>query len=459
MPKLITIWGLFLSLSSMAAFVPTQVLLQRQSKIREVKQFKRPPCSLKESAANRSILYIENMDRTVNASTLTSFLKYHQVDVGEVVSVNSYTKKDGDAATAALVRLTKEGEETTDRVVRKLNGLSIYQGCNLLSVRRARETDINLFVLGEAAANCSTAETFVSHCVFSKNPSLEERLGEIDINRLNRASLTEGTTTMSGIHIQLSTLSASCKVKSNTTCEIRPITIESSDASSSGFNANVYWKSIPVDDLRTHPLYDALPSPKTVFARSPKDFSQFRQDTWQWDALHAGRLTTSKAAACLGFYEDEVGRLLNIPQSLSGHTRVLSAWQSLINFTPVDLAILNREFVSSDKLRTEARQKHDISTAREVWKSSKQYAFDYYPLTRPSNDHRNRCFSTVPAARLGWGTAQESTAVLAAVNYFSSCDPPAKVSEVGLLPLEAVEGIPEEIAAWIREGSLPLIGA
>jgi hypothetical protein len=27
------------------------------------------------------------------------------------------------------------------------------------------------------------------------------------------------------------------------------------------------------------------------------------QDSWQWDALHAGRLTTSKAACCLGIYE------------------------------------------------------------------------------------------------------------------------------------------------------------
>ena len=56
---------------------------------------------------------------------------------------------------------------------------------------------------------------------------------------------------------------------------------------------------------------------------------QFRQDSWQWDALHAGRLTTSKAASCLGFYEEHAGKKLGVPRSLRGHMKALNAWRDL----------------------------------------------------------------------------------------------------------------------------------
>ena len=69
--------------------------------------------------------------------------------------------------------------------------------------------------------------------------------------------------------------------------------------------------------------YLSLPSPEDVLASNPAEYSLFRQDSWQWGALHEGRLTTARAAACLGFYEQESARLLKVPRSLSGHSKVI----------------------------------------------------------------------------------------------------------------------------------------
>ena len=63
--------------------------------------------------------------------------------------------------------------------------------------------------------------------------------------------------------------------------------------------------------------------PDDVFASNAEEYSLFRQDSWQWGALHAGRLTTARAAACLGFYELDSAKVLKVPRSLSGHSKVL----------------------------------------------------------------------------------------------------------------------------------------
>jgi hypothetical protein len=66
----------------------------------------------------------------------------------------------------------------------------------------------------------------------------------------------------------------------------------------------------------------SLPLPEDVLATNAAEYSLFRQDSWQWGALHEGRLTTARAAACMGFYEQESARLLKVPRSLSGHSKV-----------------------------------------------------------------------------------------------------------------------------------------
>ena len=47
-----------------------------------------------------------------------------------------------------------------------------------------------------------------------------------------------------------------------------------------------------------------------------EDVRNFRQESWQWDVLHQGRMTTSQAVAALGFLEPKAGRILGVPRGL-----------------------------------------------------------------------------------------------------------------------------------------------
>jgi hypothetical protein len=69
--------------------------------------------------------------------------------------------------------------------------------------------------------------------------------------------------------------------------------------------ANIYWRAVDVEDLRTHPYFNSLPLPSDVFVKNASEYSLFRQDSWQWGALHSGRLTTARAAACIGDDDDD----------------------------------------------------------------------------------------------------------------------------------------------------------
>ena len=80
---------------------------------------------------------------------------------------------------------------------------------------------------------------------------------------------------------------------------------------------DVHWRAVPLEHLRHHPSFEALPHPDAVTDLStPEDVRLFRQDSWQWDALHAGRCTTSQATAALGLLESKAGGVLGIPRSL-----------------------------------------------------------------------------------------------------------------------------------------------
>ena len=218
-----------------------------------------------------------------------------------------------------------------------------------------------------------------------------------------------------------------------------------------GFRANIGWRAVSHDDLRLHPLYESLPpypseaSPDNI---SPALFHRFRQDSLQWALLHSGRLTTSIAAACAGFYEEANAKVLGVPRSLVSHSRVLSAWNRLLEPPLDDLAQLCR-------MNSHAKE----STPRPIpWRESKKdslFPYEYRPSRGGSRGGSGETSAT--RARLRWGSAQEATAILTAVNFFSKEN--ATVAEVGLCPLECVEGLPPEIEAWRAEHTLPLIGA
>ena len=248
--------------------------------------------------------------------------------------------------------------------------------------------------------------------------------------------------------------------------------------SKKNLQANVHWRSISTEELRSHPLYTSLPPPETVAITSPRDFALIRQGSWQWDALHSGRLTTSKAACCLGFYEAKASGVLGVPKGLTGHGRVQGAWQQLAT----EKLLCERDWAL---LRTPTRSAKPSAPQPPTVRSSKpsvpqppsapglgpsscwtpspaqQHPFSH---TAPRYVAR-RGYSSVSSARLAWGSAQESTAIVQAINFIHAQNAAGgmgglvgRVCEVGLLPAEALAceaGLEEPLAALSLSGSLP----
>lgn len=225
--------------------------------------------------------------------------------------------------------------------------------------------------------------------------------------------------------------------------------------------ANVYWRSISETDLRSHPLYNALPETASITAvNSPADFRIFRQGSWQWNALHSGRLTTSKAASCLGFYEPHAGGILKLPKSLMSHSRAQHAWQQLrqLPLGQDDWASL----IESDPSASPPPKAPSSSWIRHS-ESAPSSPFAFTHVAPRYSSARRRGYSTASEARLAWGSAQESTAILAAINYLYSTKANATVHEVGLMPFEAFDHCSDEryvaARALIAAEALPKIGA
>lgn len=106
-----------------------------------------------------------------------------------------------------------------------------------------------------------------------------------------------------------------------------------------GDRPNVYWRAVSMEHLRQHPLFDAAPEPRDVSVRGPEDFWRFRQDSVEWGLLHHGRVTTSRMASVLGFYEPLAARILGVPRSLAGSRKAVEAYWKL-SLPPVTLAAL-----------------------------------------------------------------------------------------------------------------------
>eukprot|EP01039_Chlorochromonas_danica_P008438 gene8438-9304_t len=239
---------------------------------------------------------------------------------------------------------------------------------------------------------------------------------------------------------------------------------------------NVHWRAVPMEDLRLHPLYQPLPptdhvtlSSSSSSSSSPEDIAGlFRQGSWQWEALHAGRLTTSRMAAVLGFFEHEAADLLAIPRSLRGHHRAVEGWQQLRR-KPLPLQALQGED-EADPEEPPPPPPAPTTTAPSgsCWVVSQPgecFSFSYQPVPHghyPSGGSPPRLHD-VSAVRLAWGSAQEATAILAVLNYFARAG--GKVREAGMCLFEALEARDQEAASygvarrWREEGSLPLLGA
>ena len=198
-----------------------------------------------------------------------------------------------------------------------------------------------------------------------------------------------------------------------------------------GSVANVHWRAIPARALRSHPAYLGLPPSQSVCGDA--DLARaalFRQDTWRWDALHAGRLTGSRVAAVCGLLEASAAETLRIPKSLASHGRALRAAMHL------------RERLDASLLEAVFRdEEHDDDEDAGEWRENDASPFAYDWMGAPDTGGR-RCGDPM-AARLSWGKTQEGIGMLAAVNHVRG-----SVAELGLLCAETPGAVDCLAESW-----------
>ena len=159
-----------------------------------------------------------------------------------------------------------------------------------------------------------------------------------------------------------------------------------------GSVANVHWRAIPARALRSHPLYLGLPPARDVCGEGAADLARaalFRQDSWRWDALHAGRLTGSRVAAVCGLLESDAAAALRIPKSLAGHGRAVRA-ASHLRERP-DASLLAEVFRDGD---------YDDDEDAGEWRASPDspYAYDWACLLYTSPSPRDGLLSRMPSS-------------------------------------------------------------
>jgi hypothetical protein len=227
----------------------------------------------------------------------------------------------------------------------------------------------------------------------------------------------------------------------------------------SGNLPDIYWRSIPMEHLRYHPNFVALPEPNTIRQLyTMDDVKQFRQESWQWDTLHHGRCTTSQAVAALGFLEAKTGEELGVPMSwrrggMGAFVRLsvqpLRTLQEMndILIVPNDnpnihsssnpvASKVSQVSGKNDSIWAQQTGSHTESTdsvrigfaAKYQYRISMEQQQERKKYARKISQNENMCKSI----RMMWGNTQEATALLTAINYFTKLDPNFRLEEVGM---------------------------
>lgn len=227
-------------------------------------------------------------------------------------------------------------------------------------------------------------------------------------------------------------------------------------------------------ELRAHPAFVALPPAHLVFPTSASELRLFRQDSRQWWACHAGRISTSACASCLGVYEERTASQLGVPPSLRGRGKALDAYSRLASPVLDDYSQLHAStWMGSEDWEEAASEAEEAAAAEAAWRprklesaaatasskaSSRASSFlcEYRPTGKQSSapsGRDGRSYHSVGQIRMAWGSVQEATSILAALNYFGGLN--ATVEEAGLQPLEALDA--DDLSALPH--GLPPIGA
>eukprot|EP00543_Licmophora_paradoxa_P004762 CAMPEP_0202454704 /NCGR_PEP_ID=MMETSP1360-20130828/12371_1 /ASSEMBLY_ACC=CAM_ASM_000848 /TAXON_ID=515479 /ORGANISM="Licmophora paradoxa, Strain CCMP2313" /LENGTH=400 /DNA_ID=CAMNT_0049074087 /DNA_START=37 /DNA_END=1239 /DNA_ORIENTATION=+ len=199
-----------------------------------------------------------------------------------------------------------------------------------------------------------------------------------------------------------------------------------------------------MDHLRSHPMFDPLPLPTRIHSiNHPEDVRYFRQESWQWDALHYGRCTTSKASAALGFLEPNAGKALGIPVGF--RKGAMEAYERLAKQIGCIQSLEDMQvLLTTDDKDATYYQPHrkqswlwKIPTSNQTRPFAARYAARQTAVEREQrrkelksrkiDDHR-----LIRSFRLDWGNSQEATSILTALNYFWQKDPGIRIKEVGM---------------------------
>jgi hypothetical protein len=205
---------------------------------------------------------------------------------------------------------------------------------------------------------------------------------------------------------------------------------------------DIHWRSIPMNHLRLHPHFDALPVDVHKLD-CLEDVRKFRQDSWQWDALHSGRCTTSQAAGALGFLEPNAAERLKVP--LSWRRGAIGAYQRLSGRPLRTLHEMKEHLLSvrwdTTNLTLQPNASSEPTESYQIWSASQssthypfaaKYGIRTTPEERALRKRQSVGLTSVMSIKMMWGSAQEATSLLTALNYFHQSDPNVRLEEVGM---------------------------
>ena len=213
----------------------------------------------------------------------------------------------------------------------------------------------------------------------------------------------------------------------------------------SGNLPDVLWRSIPLEHIRRHPLFVPLPDPESIdHLDSKEDVRNFRQESWQWDVLHEGRMTTSQAVAALGFLEPGVGEILGVPKGLrrggqgAYHRLRKPATTRTLDEMNAKLCIGHG---NSHNSSIEDKTNESDDSDGSVWTQPSKFPFAAKYMVRiTEEEYKNRkeiskrwkSGNKQWSIRMVWGNVQEATSLLTALNYFWERDNRVFMKEIGM---------------------------
>jgi len=230
---------------------------------------------------------------------------------------------------------------------------------------------------------------------------------------------------------------------------------------SSGNLPDVLWRHIPLEHVRKHPHFVPLPEPETIHRLDCiEDVRNFRQESWQWDVLHEGRMTTSQAVAALGFLEPSAGEILGVPKGLrrggeGAYHRLrkpiaLRTLEEMNERLCVGIDGAGKDVVSDESERGDGTHGNNDNNSdndndndddhnTKYWTQPANFPFAakyMVQITEQELETRRtlakRIAETRWSIRMVWGNLQEATSLMTALNYFWKRDKGVLMKEIGM---------------------------